>query len=473
MRGPNCVGGKFRGVEGSSIQSGGFAMSGLPLRGRHWAIAFEALCALAIIVAAGTTLAASIRAGYLVQPFIYITDDTFMDWFNTAWWGAHDEGAGAYEVWGSIYPPISFVFLKLTTLQHCYVTDSLHARDCDWLGRVVMYSTFFLNIILVAVTYWRWDRVTAPFRVIAIGLGFPALYGLERGNLIMICFTFFFLAHAPLLRSARLKWLAAAISINFKVYLIATLAASFARRRWLSMEAIAILTMLVYAFTYALYGKGMPNEIITNIISFADIAKLNSWQDVYAATSLNSLDRLLRDNALALRYIDSDIVEWTLFILPKVVLLGQLSCVAAILATWLRPSSAPSTRLIAISVTLAIMTSEASGYTYMLVIAFVFFEPWKGKLRITALVLAYMLSLTTDYVFAYVLQQNQYSYWAGYNVHSQFGVALGHYVRPFGLIFMTGALNWLTITNCLRTLRKDLAAGRPIFTPVQRVSNQT
>jgi hypothetical protein len=440
-----------------------------PIRVRPIAVTVEVLLALAIIVAAATTLIASLRAGYLVQPFIYNTFDAHMDWFNTAWWGAHDEGAGAYEVWGSIYPPISFVFLKFTTLQHCYIADSLHARDCDWLGRVVMYTTFSLNMVLVAIAYWRWDRVTAPMRTIAILLGYSTLYGLERGNLIMICFTFFFLANAPLIRSVRLKWVAAAIAINFKVYLIATLAVPFARRRWLSLEAITVLTVLIYAFTYAIYGKGLPNEIINNIISFADEAKTNSWQDVYYATSLNSLDRLLRDNALALRYIDSDVIEWTLLILPQVVLLGQALCVAAIFATWLRPSSAPATRLTAIAVSLALMTSEAGGYCYLLVIAFVFFEPWKGKLRIIALITAYMLSLTTDYILSYVLHQNQYSYWAEQDVLSKFGVALGQYLRPFGLVLMTSCLCWLTLLNCFRTLRQDIADGRPLFTPVPRL----
>jgi len=438
-------------------------MSGLPIRSRPIAIACEALFAFAIVAAAASTLIDSVQAGYLVQPFVWDASDTFMDWFNTAWWGAHDAGAGAYEVWGSIYPPISFIFLKLVTLQHCYATDPKHARDCDWLGMAAMYGTFLLNMALVAFSYWRWDRNTAPMRFLAILLGLPALHGLERGNLVMITFTFFFLAYAPLLRSARAKWLAAAIAINFKVYLISALSVYIARRKWVAAETTVILTVLVYLFTYAFYGKGLPTEIVENILKFSDTNNVISWQNVYYTTSLNSLLNVVSNNALLLRYIDSDILVYIKETLPFIILGGQLLCVGALLAAFIRPASAPATRLAAIAVTLSIMTSEASGYSYLLVLALIFFEEWKGYLRITALVTAYLMSLTTDYVFSYVVIHTQYSYWANHEVLTKTGIALGQFARPFGLILMIGCLCWLTVQNCYRSVRRDMMKGLPLL----------
>lgn len=438
-------------------------MSGVPVRGRAMALMVETLFMAAIIAAFADTLIRSIRDGYLVQPFIYDTADTFMDWFNTAWWGAHESGAGAYEVWGSIYPPISFIFLRLTTFGSCYETDSAHARDCDWLGMTTMFTVFAIDMALVAYAYWRSDRRTMPMRFICILLGFPALHGLERGNLITVAFGFLFLAFSPVISSVRVRWVAAAIAINFKVYLISTMAVYFARRRWLSIEVTVALTILIYVFTYAIYGNGLPTEIITNILTFADLGHLNTWQDMYYATSLNSLTRLLDDYPEVSSLVGSDLVEWTMFVVPMIVRVGQLLCVVAIFATLIRPSSASVTRLVAISVSLAIMTSEAGGYSYLLVIAFVLFEPWKGAWRITALILAYLLSLTWDYVLSYAIFLNTFSWWAGHDVLSKYGIAVGQYLRPFGLIFMSGALSLHTIQTCLATLRRDLAEGRPIL----------
>ena len=47
--------------------------------------------------------------GYLPSPFVYDKADTFMDFFHTMYWA--DE-PGRYTDWGSVYPPLNFLFLK-------------------------------------------------------------------------------------------------------------------------------------------------------------------------------------------------------------------------------------------------------------------------------------------------------------------------------------------------------------------------
>ena len=52
-----------------------------------------------------------------------------------------------------------------------------------------------------------------------MGLGLPMLYALERGNLLILCFTCFVLGYGDLLRQRWLRCLALASAMNFKPYL--------------------------------------------------------------------------------------------------------------------------------------------------------------------------------------------------------------------------------------------------------------
>ena len=95
----------------------------------------EAALALLVAASLGAALLFFGGNGYLPQPFVFDTNDTFMDWFNTAYWA---NNPGAFSVWRTIYPPLSFAFLDLTTLPGCYLYSPFYARDCDWLARTTI-----------------------------------------------------------------------------------------------------------------------------------------------------------------------------------------------------------------------------------------------------------------------------------------------------------------------------------------------
>ncbi|RYZ83351.1 MAG: hypothetical protein EOP06_20150, partial [Proteobacteria bacterium] len=176
---------------------------------------------------------------YLPQPFFYEPADIFADWFNTAYW-ARDPGT--YDVWKTLYPPISFVFLRIFGIDSCYpklrpyltqdLSPGLAARECDWIGLAALAIIFFVNLFLIYRVFRRWDRKTAVQRTICLGLGLPMLDGLERGNLVLVSFMLLLLAFAPLVRSAWVRWLCAGAMVNFKVYLIAPILALLLKRRW-------------------------------------------------------------------------------------------------------------------------------------------------------------------------------------------------------------------------------------------------
>lgn len=416
---------------------------------RRVALRIEAAFALTMVIAFAALLLQSYRQGYAVQPFIYNTFDTFMDWYNTAYWAWRPREA--FANWGTVYPPASFVFLRLVTVEGCYVGEPLVARNCDWVGLCALCATYLMAVVCVGRLYWKTDRATAPMRTIAIALGLPLVFALERGNLIIITLVFVLLGFTPLIGSARLRWLSVAAAINFKIYLIAGLAGFFVKRKWLALEAITIMAAMVYTATWMIFGAGSPAELISDIREFAEGAVTHSWQDVYYASTLTSLDRLVTQTPGIIKFIGSTTAETIGAIVPPLVIATQGACVAAILAAFLRPASAPAWRITALGIGLAITTSEAGGYTHLLVIALVFLEPWRGGLRIAALVCAYLLSIPYDIMIAYISHTDQYSWWVNAEVPADFGLAVGNILRP---ILMLAILCLLSLETLLAFLRQ-------------------
>src|SRR5690606_12523891 len=99
------------------------------------------------------------QKGYLPQPFFYEPSDTFLDWFNTAYWS---RDPGAYDSWRTIYPPLTFVVIRLLGIDRCYVSnEGLPSRDCDWVGIVAILAIFVVNVVLCWLTFRKIDRRTA------------------------------------------------------------------------------------------------------------------------------------------------------------------------------------------------------------------------------------------------------------------------------------------------------------------------
>jgi hypothetical protein len=243
----------------------------------------EALLAGAVVAGLLWAMIFLARNGFLPHPFFYEPSDTFMDWYNTAFW-AYDRGR--YDSWGSVYPPLSFAILRMFSFSTCYQgAEGVTSRECDWLGIIVIHAVFFLNAILIARTFLKIDRRTALPRSIALSIGLPMVFALERGNLLLLTFTCVLLGYGPLLKSARLRWLAVGLAINFKFYLIASLFPQLLKRRWRWFEGAAITTLFVYTITYIMVGNGSPLDIIRNIVSVNDSYEAGGFLDGWYAST--------------------------------------------------------------------------------------------------------------------------------------------------------------------------------------------
>lgn len=377
--------------------------------------------------------------GYLPQPFFFEASDTWMDWFNTAWW-AHDRGM--YDSWGSIYPPVSFVILRLIGLPSCYQTPSagLEVRDCDWLGVVAIHVLYVIDIMVTAIAFARIDRRTAIPRAFVLTAGMPLFYGLERGNLILIAFACTVIAFGPVVRSARLRWLALAFAINLKVYLVAALVAQLLRRRWRWFEGAAIATVALYLASFSALGGGTPGEVIENITSFSTSFASASFLDVWYPATYIPLLSLLNSVFFPISVlIGTPVVETSTFIVTLVVRAGQVLMLLGAAAIWVRPEAVPAHRATLFAVAFALITSEAGGYTPCLILLFVMMERWEGWLRPAAIVIAYVLSIPAEFVLSQIPIMLQDSYFAGHQVEVQHGIGLGMFLRP-GLLIIAPSL---------------------------------
>ena len=143
---------------------------------------------------------------------------------TTSWTGTMSRTGrtrGVYDVWHAVYPPLSFVFIRLFSRPSCYWDDAFSGRDCRP-GRTVRRRPLLpaqRGLGLQGV--WRAGPPhRAGVRAAVIALGLPMVWGLERGNLIIPTFTAFVLSNGRVLRSGRLRQLAHAFAINFKPYLV-------------------------------------------------------------------------------------------------------------------------------------------------------------------------------------------------------------------------------------------------------------
>lgn len=410
----------------------------------------EALLALAVVASAAWTLRFFLEFGYLPQPFVFDTNDTFMDWFNTAYWA---NNPGIYDVWRSIYPPLSFVFLDATSLPGCYLHNSFTARDCDWLARGTIYAFYVIDVVLAWVCFRRLDRRTAPMRTIAIALGLPMLFTIERGNLILVAFAFFMIAHGPLTASKPWRWFAAAVTINFKPYLVLPMLAHAVKRDWRTLEVAGIATVALYLVTLALVGSGTPMELASNTANWVVFQGGQVWNEVNYSTSYAPLLMFRTLDIPLLQFVPSRLIETIEFLVPIVIRSSQLVALAALAAAWLQPRALPTHRIAAILLGAYLATQSPGGYTQLFLLFLVLMETWKGAGPIAAIVCAYLLCLVGDWPLATVLDVTSASWLGERTVTASFGLTAGHFIRPGLIVIMVWALSLDSIARVVRAHR--------------------
>ena len=409
----------------------------------------------------------ALTRGYYPQPFFYDPSDTFADWFNPAYWARN---TGVYDVWNALYPPISFLFLRLLGLDYCYpkgrafdVSVGLAVRSCDWLGIAAILSIYVLDVALAYLSFRRLDASRALPRAACLGLGFPLLNGLERGNLVLITLTCLMLAFGPLLRSSRAKAILAGCAVNFKVYLIAAILPLLIKRRWVWVEQAVLATVIIYLGSFAILGRGTLSEIVDNISAFAGAPSYNPL-DLWSAATIIPAIKLLDSPTFPIIYaLGSQAIATLKILLPTYLHLAQALIILAAAAAALRPEAVAPSRLVLLGVLAALITSESGGYSPVYYMFFVLMEPWRGRARKVAILLCYVIAIPLEIPIDTVPPIVRESYIAGANVIVQFYVGLTPFLRPLVTLAIACVIALSTLADVYRDVRADGWSQRQRF----------
>ncbi|HWU96289.1 MAG TPA: hypothetical protein VN029_11875 [Sphingomonas sp.] len=415
---------------------------------------------LTLPVLAGLAYAAWFLARYhhLPQPFFYDPSGTWMDWYSLTRWSQY---AGAYDVERTIYPPLSFTLLRLFTLPHCYAPGYPGAaRDCDWLGGVALVAIWLINVALTFLSYRKLDRRTALPRACAMTFGFPMVYALERGNLVLFCYASVLLGFGPLLASARLRWLFAAFSVNLKIYLIGAIVAPLLRRRWLAVEAMLALSMLTYLASWYLLGEGRPYQIYRNLTTYSGEVDAQAALNLWFPSTYTPLKALLAGALPIATGLDQGTAEAVGLGLTLFTRLIQALILIAAAAAWLRPEAVPPRRIVFLAIALALSASEAGGYTEILLLVFVFMEKRSGFERSAAILLAYFLAIPLDFPLSQLPPLARHSWLGDADVTVAYGIGVMSLFRPGLTMVIAGLLSILTIRQVRADLRDQGSSHR-------------
>lgn len=420
----------------------------------------EMILLLMVLASFGSLVRTFWVTGYLPQPYIWDPHDTFMDWFNTAYWAHH---WGAYSVWRSIYPPLSFFVLRLFSISSCYVTSPFAARDCDWLSITAILASYAGAIGLSYAALRRNDPRTALMRTLALAFGYRSLYALERGQLLILCYCAMVVAFGFFAASKPVRAIAAGLMINFKPYMLIAAMAWVIRRDWRQLELAAFATVLIYLATWAVVGGGSLIELTDNTLNWITFTGGDVLGEIYYSTSFNGLFGVIdRGSFPVLRYFRSDTYEMFRFVMTTVMAAAQLTGIAALALAWLQPRAVPVPRLACIALLISLTSRSPGGYAEMFLMFLVFMEPWRGFARIGAITIIYLNAVNVDWQISTLPVIQTVAWLSGKAVSGQFGIAIGQFTHPIGLLAVLFLLSFETIrdvTLAYRTERPQLSLG--------------
>jgi hypothetical protein len=418
-----------------------------------------------VLVIAGFARLLSIflHQGYLPAPFVFDIGDTFMDWFNTAYW-AHNPGA--YSVWRTVYLPLSFVITGLLGDPACYKTAPYDARDCDHVGIVVILLTYVACCVVAALAFRKADRSTAIPRTITVAIGGPLLFALERGNLIMFAFIPFVLAYGGLLRSRRGFAAASAFMANIKIYLVLPFFALMVRREWRLFELCCVASLGLYLATLMIVDAGTPVEFISNLQNWFGVRLGVIWDELLYTTTYAPFLQLDVGQYPVRDFIEGRVVDAAkLFIETELVASRGIALLCVALA-WFYPRAISTNRLVFFILMQSFVVQNPGGYAIAMIVFLVFMEGWKNFATGLAIVGAYLISIPGDWTVTTLFEVERQSWLTGRIVNSAYVLPLGSFVRPGIILIML----WALAIDSLIDVHHAVKSGRPMLGLMPRFS---
>jgi len=408
--------------------------------------------------------------GFLPLPFVYDVTDTFMDWFNPAYFAYNGH---AYDIYISIYAPLSFAILKVLGIASCYESHPKDARFCDYVGIASILAFYALSVICAAIAFFRTDRSTALFRSIGFGIGLPLLYALERGNLIMIGFVFFIIFFGGLAKSRAGLATCAAMMINMKSYLLFPVLALALKREWRLLELCGIATIGLYLLSLAYYGSGTPIELMNNLQVWFNAMASVVWDQISYSTTYRPFLQFDMHQYPVRDFVPQRIVDAVTIFIKAELLLSRLAALLCLALAWLYPKQVPLHRMAFFLLMQSFVSDNPGGYGQSLIVFLVFLEKWSNPRVGVAIIMAYLISIPTDILFAKALEIERTSWLAGRIVETVYGLTLGSLLRPFLILVMLWALVIDTMIDVHRAMKRERPQWAMRLRPYPAVSAPT
>jgi len=409
-----------------------------------------------VLVGLGILTHTFFAIGYLPAPFVFDVSDTFMDWYNVANY-AHNPGA--YSVYHSVYAPLSFVITKIFGIPACYGSHPKDARDCDPIGIVQILVVYVCCVAVTAVAFYRHDRSTALPRTIAVGLGGPMLFALERGNLIMHTYIAFVFLFGGILASRRGLAVAAAFLVNLKFYMVMPVLGFAVKRQWRTLELCGVATVALYLITLFIINAGTPFDIAENLKIWFNLRAGTIWDEVLYSTTYKPY--LLFDARLyPIRdYIPQKTIDLLTISIQVEVFSSRALAFLCIIAGWFYPKVVTVQRMAFFILMQSFLDQNPGGYAMSFVTFLVFTERWTNIRVGIAIVTCYLISLPADYTITEFFRYERLSWLSARMVDSAYGLSLGSLVRPGLLVIVLWSLGIDTLVSVHREMRRV----RPLF----------
>ena len=390
--------------------------------------------------------------GYLPAPFVFDVADTFMDWFNTAFW-AHN--GNAYSSWRTIYLPLSFVITGLFGDPRCYNDRPYDARDCDVFGIAFILCMYVSCIVVSWFAFRKNDKSTAFFRTVAIGAGGPLLYALERGQLIMLTYIAMALLFGNLVKTRGQYIATAAFMANTKIYMVMPLFALIIKRQWRLIELCAIASLGLYIVTLGIVGEGTPIEIFDNLQNWFSVRLGTVWDEMLYSTTYKPFLQLDVYQFPVRDYILQKQVDAAIVFINSYVFLSRAIAFLCIGLAWLYPKEITQARLAYFILMQSFINQNPGGYAISLIVFLLFMEKDRNYATTIAMIGAYLVSVPGDFTLVKLFDVTRTSWLTGQYVLSEYVAPWGALIRPGVMAIILWALAIDSLIKFHRAMRRE------------------
>lgn len=373
--------------------------------------------------------------GYLPSPFVNDKSDTFMDLFNVLYW-AYDDGR--YTSWGAVYPPLSFMILKIVNFVFAggWYGDPADMRDHSQLAIAgICLAYLAIPAIILKTSLWQdFSKLEKILIYFAIVFSAPMLFTLERGNLIL--FTPILLAFA-LSKIGMTRCVFIALLINIKPYFALLLIYYIARQNWKGLATCSVLSGLIFAIS----GLALDNNFFSffsNLLNFSQEAALFSLREVMALpSSISVFSYVLKhpDGAMfASNYLDSNSLAMIVYIIETI----KWSVIAiALAALFIRSKQLRDSEIFTLLVVaICNLGIWVGGYTFILYIALIpILIKMRAKWWYVSLLSLIAMPLDIIPIIGGFIGE-QYPYLAAANINIWWTLGLGSVIRPIANLIL-------------------------------------